>query len=285
MMAFCQSADIVINVSGVNPMQDWWRHTPVRIFIDTDPGFMQIKHLTEQPAYDLVNAHTHHFTFGENIGKSNCSIPDDGFHWRATRQPVYLKAWQPSVGRPAAKWTTVMQWDSYKVREYNSLRYGMKSMSFEKFDTLPRLLPNESFELATALGPVDAERLKSKGWHLINSAAPTQTPWTYQEFISASKGEWSVAKHGYVASNSGWFSERSTCYLASGKPVVVEDTGFSAVFETGKGILPFSTVEEAIDCIERVNKDYNYHCLEARKSAEAFFSADKVLDDMLQQLN
>ncbi|HLL44069.1 MAG TPA: hypothetical protein VK369_13065 [Segetibacter sp.] len=137
------------------------------------------------------------------------------------------------------------------------------------------------------MGSVSApiEDLKSKGWKIINSLLPTKTPWTYQNFIANSKGEWSVAKHGYIISNSGWFSERTTCYLATGKPVVVENTGFSEIIETGKGIFAFRTIEEAEESIKIINKEYKYHCAQARKQVECYFSADNVLVNLLKDVS
>jgi hypothetical protein len=284
-LAFCSSADIIINISGVNPLRDWWTNIPVRIFIDTDPGFTQIKHLSDPTAYNLSNHHTHHFTFGENVGKKNCTIPIDSFQWKATRQPVFMDAWKVSGSHPSANWTTVMQWDSYKVKEYNNQVFGMKSQSFKKFDLLPNHFPDENFEIAMGSVSAPIEDLKSKGWKIINSLLPTKTPWTYQNFIANSKGEWSVAKHGYIISNSGWFSERTTCYLASGKPVVIENTGFSEVIETGKGIFAFKTIEEAEESIKIINKDYKYHCAQARKQVECYFSADNVLVNLLKDVS
>ncbi len=136
--------------------------------------------------------------------------------------------------------------------------------------------------IGSATAPV--ERLQSKGWEVINSLIPTKTPCTYQQYIQQSKGEWSIAKHGYVTSNSGWFSERTAAYLASGKPVVVQDTGFSNFIETGKGLHCFLNTEEAIMAIEAINEDYKSHCNSARAIAENYFNSDTVLSSLLNRM-
>ncbi len=281
---FCKTADVVFNLSGINPLREWWSQIHSRVFIDTDPAFTQIRHLSNEKDRCLAKQHTAFFTFGENFGKDDCTIPDDGFDWKPTRQPVVMDAWKVVPSPNKTKWTTVMQWDSYKVQQYNGTTFGMKSLSFQKFENLPHHLPNENFELALGSVTAPGDELKKKGWEIISSLAPTKTPWTYQQYIQQSKGEWSVAKHGYVASNSGWFSERSCSYLASGRPVILQDTGFSKFLETGKGLFSFSTIEETIAAIQRVNENYTQHCKGARAVAEEYFSAANVLRSLLDRM-
>lgn len=276
-LSFCDKADMVINISGVNPLREWCLSIPKRIIIDTDPAFTQVKHLTDHKALLLAEAHTHFFSFAENIGKPFCTIPGDGFQWKPTRQPVFLPAWKNTVADRSAKWTTVMQWDSYKEQSYSGNQYGMKSLSFAAFFKLPGFIPTEQFELAIGSPAAPKEDLEKNGWHIINSLIVTQTPATYQDYIALSKAEWSVAKHGYVAAKSGWFSERSTCYLASGKPVLVQDTGFADSIETGKGIFIFKTMEDILNNVNRINADYKMHCTNARKMAAEYFDAEKIL--------
>jgi hypothetical protein len=231
----------------------------------------------------MANArnHTQFFSFGENIGKPHCTIPDDGFQWQHTRQPVVLDAWSYTLGNKNAKWTTVMQWDSYKVREYNGQSFGMKSSSFDDYFSLPQRV-KETFELAIGSATAPKDKLSKAGWHTADPLSITLNPGTYQQYIRQSKGEWSIAKHGYVISNSGWFSERSTGYLASGRPVVVQETGFSDVIEKGRGLFSFTSPEEAVAAIEEVNHNYASHCKWAREVAEEYFRFDKVLAALLQ---
>jgi hypothetical protein len=278
---FIKKADIFLNLSGVNPLHQILLRIPIRVFIDTDPVFTQIRHLEEPAAFDRARQHTHFFTYGENFGKANCNIPDDGLAWQPTRQPVFLNAWNYSAGNKAAKWTTIMQWDSYKVREYNGQVFGMKSASFNVYFTLPQTI-NEAFELAIGSATAPREKLAEGGWDITDPISVTISPDTYQRYIQQSKGEWSIAKQGYVISNSGWFSERSTGYLATGRPVVVQDTGFSEVIKTGRGLFSFTSQSEAVAAIEEVNDNYETHCKWAREVAEEYFRFDKVLSTLLQ---
>lgn len=283
--SFCAKADLVLNISGVNPVRSWWEKIPCRVLIDTDPGFTQIKHLTDKKAMEFARSHTSYFSFAENMGKKSCSIPFDGLNWQPTRQPVFLESWNVLEPTPFARWTTVMQWDSYSQRTYDGKLFGMKSQTFGEFEKLPGLLCAENFEIAMGSPTAPIERLRKLGWHIINSLIPTKTAWTYQDYIHASKGEFMVAKHGYVSSNSGWFSERSLCYMASGKPVVVQDTGFSSIFPTGNGLIAFNTIEDVLQGIELINSNYNAHCRQARLFVEEYFDSGKVLNHLLHNIS
>lgn len=283
-LSFCAKADLVLNVSGGTPLREWWIKIPSRVFVDTDPGFTQVKHLTDPSAYEIALQHTCYFSFAENINKAICTIPSDGFLWQPTRQPCVLDAWVIGPPLPSAKWTTIMQWDSYKVREYKGKMFGMKSLSFQEYESLPQLIQGEKFEIALGSATAPVDRLKGNGWGIINPLTPTKTPWSYQKYIQGSKGEWSIAKHGYVVSNSGWFSERSLCYMASAKPVLLQDTGFSEVIETGKGLLTFKSLDEVVTSLESLNMDYRSHCKWARCLVEENFEACKVLTALLREV-
>lgn len=281
---FCNRAEIIFNISAVNPLRDWWAAIPNRVLIDTDPGFTQIKHLSDPSAMRTARHHTHFFSFGEKVGMDDCLIPDDGMEWKATRQPVFAEAWKVGKSLQNERWTTVMQWDSYKSKSYNGIPFEMKSFSFKQFEALPSRMPGEHFELALGGVTAPADDLQKRGWNVISSLIPTTTPERYQQYIANSKGEWTVAKHGYVVSNSGWFSERSAGYLASGKPVVAQNTGFSEILPTGQGLFAFKTIEEAEENIEIVNRDYHFHCGEARRLAEDYFDSSKVLLQLLKNV-
>ncbi len=225
MFDFFASTDVLLNVSGVNPLRDWLLPIPKRAFIDTDPAFTQIRHLTDQNARQLAEKHNYFFSFGENFGRAGCSIPKDGFEWKPTRQPLVLDCWKISKGVQNSSWTTVMQWDSYRTLEYEGQIFGMKSASFDEYVDLPEIT-GEKFELAIGSANAPRDFLQNKGWNIINPLVPTRTPWTYQKFIQNSKAEWTVAKQGYTSSKSGWFSERSAAYLASGRPVLTKKQAF-----------------------------------------------------------
>lgn len=276
----CASAELLLNLSGMNPIRPWLAGIPARALVDTDPLFTQIRHLNEPDRRELARCHTSFFTFGENIAPGRSAVPDDGLPWRSTRQPLVMDAWPVTKGPVTGKLTTVMQWDSYRSREYGGVRYGMKSDSFLPYIGLPERA-GPVFELA--LGGPDESRaqLRSKGWHVLDARGPTRDPWIYQDYIRRSKAEFSIAKQGYVTARTGWFSERSAAYLASGRPVVVQETGFSDWLKTGAGVLAFDSPEQAAGAIEEINARYEFHCRSAREMAEEFFDARKVLPGLI----
>jgi len=275
-LSILETAELLLNLSEVNPMRPWFEKIPARALIDTDPVFTQVRHLKEPSSLRLALQHTVFFSFAENIRLSASIIPNDGLPWQATRQPVVLDAWPVTPGLSHGKFTTVMQWDSYAECEYQGIHYGMKSESFVHYLDLPS---KAGPILELALGSPSAPRTKlvNKGWSIRDPLELTRDPWTYQSYLQQSKAEFSVAKQGYVVTCSGWFSERSTAYLASGRPVVAQDTGFSDWLPTGAGIIPFNTPEEALAGIEDINRRYEFHCRAAREVAEEYFDARKVL--------
>jgi hypothetical protein len=276
-------ADLLIKISGMNPLREWCRDVPRRVFVDTDPVFTQIRHLTDPAAHALAMLHTHHCTFGENVGQPDCLIPDDGFRWRPTRQPIVLDQWPVTPVRRGASLTTVMQWDSYAVARYGGREFGMKSASFPPYQALPERtgLP---FEIA--LGGASAPRtdLIRHGWVLRDPLVVARDPWSYQEYLAASLAEFGVAKDGYVSSRSGWFSERSAAYLASGRAVVVQDTGCSRWLKADGGVLFFTTPDEAIEQLREVAANPSGHGARARDVAAAFFDARGVLSELVDDV-
>lgn len=278
--ALGRSADIVINLSGITPLRSWLMQVPVRAYIDTDPVFTQIRHLNSPSAREHAARHNVFFSFGELLGTAASATPDDGLPWRPTRQPAVLDAWPvtPPPARP--RFTTVFQWQSYTAPTYQGVHYGMKADSFGPYLDLPGRVRG-TFELALAGSGAPRELLRSHGWQLRDPAPLSRTPRAYQRYIQRSSGEFSVAKEGYVTGRCGWFSERSACYLASGRPAIVQDTGYSKVLPTGAGLLAFKSPEEAIGAIERVRDDYDRHARAARALAESYFDSGKVLDRLL----
>lgn len=278
----CADADVVLNISGANPIRPWLESVPARVFIDTDPAFEQVRQLTVPRRAERAAEHNVFFSFGENIGRSNCRVPDDGLRWQPTRQPIVLSAWPDLPCPEDAPFTTVMQWDSYECREYEGVEYGMKSKSFDSFIDLPRRV---DAALAPAVGSRNAPRdlLRERGWQLQDPLAVTHDPWTYQAFIQASRGEFSVAKHGYVVSRSGWFSERSAAYLASGRPVITQDTGFGDWLDADAGVWAVRDVDQAVAAIDVVCRDYPAASAAARDVAQRYFDADRVLNELLER--
>jgi hypothetical protein len=280
-LSVCASADVLLNLSCVNPVRSWMEEVPVRALVDTDPAFTQIRHLTDPRARARADGHTTFFSYGENIGQYGCTIPDDGLPWRPTRQPIVIDAWSPTHGPAGGPFSTVMLWDSYPSADYDGMHYGMKAESFDPYLQLPALT-GERFELALGSSREPRERLARHGWTTLDPREPTRDPWTYQDFIKRSKAEFSVAKHGYVVSHSGWFSERSAAYLASGRPVVVQDTGFSRWLQADSGVLAFRDLDEALARLETLNASYERECVAARAVAEAYFGSATVLTRLLE---
>jgi hypothetical protein len=278
----CAAADLLVNLSGVNPLRPWFLHVPLRVLVDTDPVFTQIRHLTEPAACEEARLHTGFFSFGENLATGRSTIPHDGLPWMPTRQPMVLDAWPVTPVSAKASFTTVMQWDSYRVREFAGTCYGMKSQSFGPYEDLPQRV-RATLELSLGSATAPRDRLRAKGWVLRNPLEPTRTAGTYQAYIRESTAEFSVAKHGYAATWSGWFSERSAAYLASGRPVVVQDTGFSDWMESGVGVLPFRSPDEAIAGIDRILANPARHGREAREIARSYFDHRSVLRHLLER--
>jgi hypothetical protein len=281
-MCFLASADLVLNLSGINPLRSWTESIPIRAYIDTDPVFTQIKHIQNPDALARATAHNHFHTFGENLPAKGRAAPDDGLAWRPTRQPVHLSSWSHFPGKADSKYTTVMQWESYPAHEHDGRSFGMKSESFSLIESAPRSVEPK---LQIALGgPAPRQRLRRLGWSIVDSHRTTATPAVFQDYLVHSRAELTVAKHGYVVSNCGWFSERSANYLASGRPVITQETGFSKFLPTGEGLFAFSTLDEAVAAIEAVESNYERHCRAAREFAEEYFDSRKVLARLLDEV-
>ena len=281
-LSFCNDAEVLLNVSGVNCIRSWHEKIPVRVLIDTDPIFTQIRHLKDAEACAQAARHNAFFSFGEFLESSTRSIPDDGFDWHPTRQPVVLDAWPFSKGRTNRPFTTVMQWESYPAVEWNGHRFGMKSDSFELVNDLPARV-NAPFEIALGGASAPRRELEQAGWRIVDPLVVARDISSYQEYLRMSRGELSVAKQGYVAAQCGWFSERTACYLATGRPAVVQDTGFSRHLPCGAGLWPFDDAAAAIDAIENINSKYEAECRSARELAAAYFDSRKVLTSLLEQ--
>jgi hypothetical protein len=280
------SADLLLNISSTVLRPDEYRTIPRLAFIDSDPVFTQIKLARGQKDFRaVVDAHDVHFSFGECLTDL---VPSSGHHWKPTRQPVVIEQWQ--AGKPhRAVFSTVMNWASYNPVVYEGKPYGQKDVEFMRFIDLPSRAAPSLLEIA-ARGTSRRQlpsgllaHLRYKGWKVVDPADVCPDLDGYRDYVQGSMAEWSVAKNGYVEGRPGWFSCRSGCYLAAGRPVVVQDTGFTPILPVGDGILIFRTLEEAADGIRRVASDYQRHSLAARTIAEAYFNSDGVLTDLLEK--
>lgn len=289
-----RSADVFLNVSGACIIPEDLSPGCVKVFLDTDPGYNQIM-LSERLQWSenvdrwcrSVRDHDQHFTYAENINGADCRVPKLDFRWKPTRMPVVMDLWEGvrrDRPRQPAPWSTIMTWNAFKGKlVYQGVEYASKGAEFEKLMDLPRSL---SVPLKVAVGGVHAplERLAEAGWQVSDGPEETLTPSRYQDFIRGSRGEISPAKHVYVAMKTGWFSCRSACYLAAGRPTVLQDTGFSNVYECGEGVIPFGSAAEAAAAVQSVEEDYERHSRAAWVFAAEHFQAEKVLRKMLQDL-
>jgi len=277
-------ADLLINISGMLADENLLQKIPVRAYLDLDPAFIQIWHTQ---GIDMRFAgHTHFVTIGLAIGQPDCPVPTSGLSWITTPQPMVLAHW-PVAGKIVHDGlTTVGNWRGYGSVEHEGVFYGQKAHSLRQFITLPGLT-TERFLPALAIHPgetTDLAALAENGWQLLDPVLVAGTPAAFRQFIQESKAEFGIAKSGYVVSRCGWFSDRSICYLASGRPVIAQETGFSRFLSTGAGLLAFSTSEEALAAIDEINGNYSHHSQAARAIAETFFDSDQVLSRLLQRI-
>ncbi len=282
-----KGADLLLNVSSAGWLKDYDIGVRHQMFIDGDPMFCQIG-LNDPAQADYsarVRAHDSHFTFGLNVGAPDCLAPETGIAWKKTVQPIALQHWPRASEAPKDQMTTVMNWASYAPKEWEGKPYGQKDLEFEKFATLPQRT-GQKLVMAMGVGvggQRPTERLRELGWNIVETEEAVPDHHAYQKFLRDSKAEWSVAKHGYVAGRTGWFSGRTACYLALGRPAIVQETGWTKYLPHGEGLLAFSTLEEAVTAIDAVNSDYALHSAAARAIAEEYFDAKKVCADLLVQ--
>ena len=280
-----READVLINVSGVLREERLLALARRRVYLDLDPAFTQLWHAVQ--GIDMgFQHHTDFATIGPAIGTAECEVPSCGLDWIATWQPVVLERWPVANGTHGGALTTVANWRGYGSIEHAGVSYGQKVHAWRAFMTLPTRT-NQRIVVALGIdsGDVrDLEALAANGWELVDPAHVAATPDAYQGFIQGSKAEIGIAKSGYVASRTGWVSDRSICYLASGRPVLAQETGFSRFLPTGEGLLPFETLDQALDGIARFDADYARHARAARALAETYFDSDKVLSRLLARL-
>jgi hypothetical protein len=279
---WCAAADLLLNLSGGHRPDDHHRAAKVLAYVDTDPGFVQVAAANGDPVTrSWLAAHDLLFTFGERIGQPGCRLPEAGFEWRPTRQPVHLGFWDAVTSPPGDVYTTVMNWRAYKPTEWKGEAWGQKDAEFPLVRNLPAAT---GLPLELALGGADAPRaaLEQEGWRIVDPREPTRDVWTFRDYLAASRGEITVAKQAYVRSRSGWFSERSANYLAAGRAVVAQDTGWTHVVgEPSAGLLAFTTSDEAETALKAVDADAAGHGAAARELAARHFAAPAVLERLL----
>ena len=286
-----READALINLCGAHHLYERHLACPVRILIDTDPGYQQINYAKGDPAERAyLAAHTHFFTYGANIGRPECPIPLSGIDWRPTRPPVDVDLWpEPAegLGSEPECFTSIASWDNRgKDITYEGSTYlWSKHVNFLKFLDIPKRRPDACFRMAIL--PPDGEvrgEVEGGGWRLLDPRPVSADLDTYRDFIAGSRGEFTVAKDIYARTNSGWFSDRAVCYLASGRPVVTMRTGFDRLYPVGEGLFEFATHDEALAALDAIAGDYARHSRAARELAREYFSGERVVGALLAEV-
>ena len=299
-----RDADAVFNVAGSTRLAQEGLEVGRLVYLGTDPVYHEITYAQGDPdTRAIVDEHDDVVTYGENIGRDGCRIPPlPGLRAR-TRQPVLVDLW--GDGPPTrSEYTTVGNWrQSGREVEFEGEEYHWsKDREFLQFIDLPQSVPVR-FELATNLADADSFRygegeavqafsadgdirttLHERGWNLVDARPLTTDPWTYRDYVRGSRAEFTVARDLNVRLRSGWFSERDASYLAAGRPVVAQDTGFATVLPTGEGLFAFTTLDEAVDAIQRIEADYERHSRAAHEIAREYFEAESVLARLLEDL-
>lgn len=283
--------DILVNLHGTLGLREEYLRVPLRVYVETDPFRPQVEVAAgNREVQDLLAAHTHHFTYAENIGRAGCLLPETGFGYLPTRPPVVLDWWRLesfAANRQNGRYTTVTSWDQSEkdVVWEGRVHSWSKNSQFRRFIDLPSLAPAR-FELAVArMGEPDGSRFREAGWMIADAVPLTVTEGPYVSYITSSRGEFSVAKEQYRLPHTGWFSDRSACYLAAGKPVLMQETGFSDVLPTGRGLFGFRELDDVLAAVEAIEGDYLAHSRLAREVAREYFAAERVLGDLMDAVS
>jgi hypothetical protein len=289
-----REAALIFNLHGGTTPRPEHYETNRLVYVGTDPVADEVAvYNGDQATIDYLSRHCAFFTWGENQGRADCLVPtSDRFTLVPTRQPIVMDLWAPFLRGPATTFTTIANWHQpwRPVTLNGEVYYWSKHLEFLKFVDLPRRVRgdmggNQAFELALSnLGDADRQALLEHGWQLRESLDFTMDMDAYRAYIGQSRGEITVAKDQNIRLRSGWFSDRSASYLACGRPVVTQETGFSNILPTGEGLFAFSTIEEAEAAIERINGDYAHHSRAATRIARECFDFRVVLGAMLDHL-
>ena len=278
-----RTADMFIDMGTHGSWATEAEKTGMRVLIDGEPAFTQIKMANnlsagiEQPQYDQ------YFTTGKNINTEYSTSPTAGIKWKYLYHPVQVDMFSVIPCPKNAFYSTVMNWQSHEPIEYNGKIYGQKNIEFQKFIDLPKHV-SVGMQVAVSGKKLPIDTLKKSGWDVADARLMTISFERFRKYISESRGEFSVCKNVFVANQSGWFSDRSAAYLASGRPVIMQDTGFSRHLPCGEGLFAFNTVEDAKMAIEEIESDYELHSKMARQIAFEYLDTGIVLKSFLKEL-
>jgi hypothetical protein len=284
--ARARKTDLLFNLSGHLTVPGLKSAPACKVYYDDDPGFTQFWQAAGSSGVRL-EGHDFYFTLGANIGAADCPIPTNCIAWRHTIPPVVPEDWPVCAPRVFDRFTTIASWrGAYGPVQYGGKTYGLKVHEFRKFFEMPRR-SGHPFEIALQIHPADQkdlDALRAHGWRIVDPKQLAGTPDEFRCYVQNSGAEFSVAQGIYVDTNSGWFSDRTVRYLASGRPALVQDTGFSRHIPAGEGLLSFRTMDEAVAGAERILRDYEHHCHAARCLAEGYFDSDRVIRAVLDEI-
>ncbi|MCZ6802246.1 MAG: hypothetical protein O7F12_17350 [Nitrospirae bacterium] len=278
-----ESADLFVDMGTHGSWEKEAEQSELRVLIDGEPGFTQINMENRLKTGEPLPQYDFYYTAGANIGKVNTTAPTAGKQWKHLYHPVVVDLFDTQPVSPSAPFSTVMNWQSHQPIEFNGIKYGQKDLEFVKFMDLPTKV-TVPMEVAVSGKNVPVTQLKELGWSIRDAQEVTLSFDSFREYVSTSKGEFSVCKNVFVATYSGWFSDRSATYLASGRPVILQETGFSDYLPCGHGLFAIRTVEEAATAIIEINADYDRHSRWARDLALEYMDASKVLKQFLTEL-
>jgi hypothetical protein len=283
--ALYREAQLFLNVTGAQELREEHLAVPRRIYVESDPFPVQVR-VAQGDAWTLeqLALHDAHFSFGENLGAADCGAPPGAYAFLPTRQPVALELWSELRPAPGAVYNTVTTWrNKGKDIEYRGeTYYWTKDREFSKFIELPTRCA-ASFELATDVSGDDRALLERHGWRLASSRAVSADPRSYRAYIESARGEFTIARDQYVRPRTGWFSDRSACYLAAGRPVITQETGFSKQLPVGRGLFAFRELDDALAAVDAVESDPQGHGRAARELAAEYFAAEKVVGSLLER--
>lgn len=281
--AVFRSADLFVDMGTHGAWQEESTCAAQTAMVDGEPGFTQIKMANNHAEGMPLPVYDHYFTTGKNIGRKGNPAPDLGISWRYLYHPVDTDLFNPVPTVRGAPYTTVMNWQSHQPIRFHDKVFGQKDLEFVHFLSLPKRV-RAPFELAISGKNVPKEKLLESNWKVLNAHHITRSFDSFRDFITYSRGEFSVCKNVFVANKTAWFSDRSAAFLASGRPVVLQETGFSQFLPTGKGLFAVSTLEEAITAIEAIEADYSLHSIAAREIAQDVLESGIVLKGFLDEI-
>jgi hypothetical protein len=289
-----RDADAFLNVTGAQELREEHMSCRRRIYVQSDPFAAQVKVAQgDSGTIEMLAAHDTHFSFGESIGDGECEVPIGRFRWLPTRQPVVTELWDGSSSAQApaaaaakgAAYNTITTWHNRRNDVYHAgeTYYWTKDREFRNFLDLPLRRPGVPFEMAVTVDEATGRMLRDHGWRQTTSVGVSRDAEHYRDYIRSSRGEFTVARDQYVRPRTGWFSDRSACYLAAGRPVITQETGFSKHLPSGKGLFGFTTMDDVLAAVDAIESDWPGHCRAAREIGREYFAAEKVVGSLMER--